>query len=129
MNRSALTENERRAYRRRLGQLTARLSGDVAELKAEALRPTGSEGTVAEAPAKDPVVTSTEGDEDVARLVLLTEEEILAEARAALERLDRGTFGRCEGCGRPISRQRLNAVPYARMCICCARTPAGDQSN
>jgi len=117
---NTLTEHDRRAYRHQLLALTDRLSGGVAELEIEATRPTGPEGTEAEAPARDPVATGNEGDEDVARLVLLTEEQILAEARAALARLEAGTFGRCENCGRAISKKRLTAVPYARQCIRCA---------
>ena len=120
MNRTTLTEHDRQAYRRELLELTDRLSGGVAQLEDEALRPSGSEGTVADAPAHDPVSTSSEADEDVARTVLLTEEQILAEARAALTRLDEGTFGRCERCGRAITKTRLKAVPYARHCIGCA---------
>ena len=51
--------------------------------------------------------------------VLMTEEQLLAEARAAIERLDDGTFGKCERCGRTIAKLRLNAIPYARDCIIC----------
>ena len=49
----------------------------------------------------------------------MTEEQLLAEARAAIERLDDGTFGKCERCGRTIAKVRLNAIPYARDCIIC----------
>jgi RNA polymerase-binding transcription factor DksA len=41
---------------------------------------------------------------------------------AALERLDRGHFGHCEGCWRMVSSRRLRAVPYARLCSKCAQT-------
>jgi RNA polymerase-binding transcription factor len=57
----------------------------------------------------------------VAQTALLSEEQLLAETRAALARLDDGTFGRCQGCGRVIGKVRLDAVPYARQCIHCAR--------
>ena len=66
------------------------------------------------------VPAGNEADEDVARTVLLTEGQILAEARAALGRLDAGTFGACERCGRAIARTRLDAVPSARHCARCA---------
>lgn len=117
-----MTEGDRRVYRRQLQDLIDRLSGGVARLEDEALRPTGSEGTAAEGPAHDPVSSSSEAEEDVARTVLLAEGQILTEARAALARIDAGTFGVCERCGRTISRTRLEAVPYARNCINCART-------
>ena len=44
------------------------------------------------------------------------------EVRAALERVDQGTFGSCEQCGQPIAVERLDALPYARFCTRCAET-------
>jgi DnaK suppressor protein len=38
---------------------------------------------------------------------------------AALERLDAGTFGTCESCGREISAARLKARPVTTLCIDC----------
>ncbi|MGH9102407.1 MAG: TraR/DksA family transcriptional regulator [Acidimicrobiales bacterium] len=37
----------------------------------------------------------------------------------ALRRVDDGTYGRCESCGRPIASERLEAVPTARRCVAC----------
>jgi len=48
----------------------------------------------------------------------------LAEIDAAAMRLDAGSYGTCEGCGRPIGDGRLEARPVARTCISCA-APAG----
>ncbi len=39
------------------------------------------------------------------------------EIEAALGRIDDGTYGRCVNCGRPIAAERLEAVPYATLCI------------
>ena len=122
MHTTNLTDGDRGMYRRRLQELTKRLSSGVAQLESEITRPTGSEGTAADAPAYEPTPTSTEGDEEIAQSALLTEEQLLAEAEAALARLEGGTFGTCEGCGRAIGKARLDAVPYARHCIRCART-------
>lgn len=43
-----------------------------------------------------------------------------AELAWARERLDRGTYGRCEGCGGPIGLERLRVVPTATTCVACA---------
>lgn len=40
--------------------------------------------------------------------------------RAALKRLDDGTYGVCVRCGEPIAKARLEALPYATQCIACA---------
>ena len=44
----------------------------------------------------------------------------LVDLDRALAHLEAGTYGRCERCGRPISRERLDALPAARTCINCA---------
>ena len=37
----------------------------------------------------------------------------------ALEKLDRGTYGRCDVCSRPIKKARLRALPFATLCMEC----------
>ena len=44
-------------------------------------------------------------------------EHLLAEVDAALRRIDDGTYGTCEACGRRIDEDRLEAVPYATLCL------------
>ena len=43
--------------------------------------------------------------------------ETLDEVDAALERVDDGTYGNCEVCGKPIGAARLEAMPATRFCI------------
>ena len=44
----------------------------------------------------------------------------LADIAKALDRLDAGSYGQCEQCGRPIAAERLAARPAATTCISCA---------
>jgi DnaK suppressor protein len=46
----------------------------------------------------------------------------LSRVRAALRRVDLGTFGDCMECGEPISSNRLQLDPAAVFCITCARS-------
>ena len=41
----------------------------------------------------------------------------LGDVEHALRRLDDGTYGTCEACGKPIADGRLEAVPAARFCL------------
>lgn len=41
----------------------------------------------------------------------------LTDVGRALKRVDEGTYGACEACGRPIARARLAARPEARFCV------------
>lgn len=45
------------------------------------------------------------------------EARVLAAIDAALGRIDDGTFGRCERCGQEIEPERLEALPWATLCI------------
>ena len=47
------------------------------------------------------------------------EQKSLYELEDALKRMDEGTFGVCEECKSLITRVRLKAVPYARLCLKC----------
>ncbi|HEV7678617.1 MAG TPA: TraR/DksA C4-type zinc finger protein [Candidatus Dormibacteraeota bacterium] len=49
--------------------------------------------------------------------VLQRVEAQLREVEAALERLEAGTYGLCELCGKPIGDERLEAMPAARYCL------------
>jgi RNA polymerase-binding protein DksA len=44
---------------------------------------------------------------------------LLTQVEEGLARLDEGTYGICENCGRPIHPARLRAIPYAKLCIEC----------
>ena len=70
-------------------------------------------------PAFDEQAIEREDDEVLEDL----EEAALAEIaaiRAALARIDEGTFGTCTSCGKAIAPARLEAVPQAPLCIDCA---------
>ena len=56
-----------------------------------------------------------------ARLIALAKElhENLGDVEHALARIDAGTYGTCERCGEPIVPERLEAIPWARLCIAC----------
>jgi len=47
------------------------------------------------------------------------ERDLLGEVKAALARMDAGTYGTCARCGSEIPAARLEAVPTASLCIKC----------
>ena len=49
--------------------------------------------------------------------------DALDEVDAAIKRLEDGTYGNCEVCGKPIGEARLEAKPAARRCIVDAAKP------
>jgi RNA polymerase-binding transcription factor DksA len=53
-------------------------------------------------------------DRDFALSLVSNEQEALSEVEAAIQRIKVGTYGICEGTGKPIAKERLLAVPFAR---------------
>lgn len=49
----------------------------------------------------------------------------LQQVRAALARLDAGTYGICQECGQPIDDERLELLPLTMHCIRCAQSTKG----
>jgi|DewCreStandDraft_3_1066083.scaffolds.fasta_scaffold00992_5 DnaK suppressor protein len=46
-------------------------------------------------------------------------QDLLAQVEAALKKIEEGTYGICERCGQPIHIERLEALPWAKLCISC----------
>ncbi|MGH8860486.1 MAG: TraR/DksA family transcriptional regulator [Jatrophihabitantaceae bacterium] len=45
--------------------------------------------------------------------------DLMAQIQRAVERIDAGTYGFCESCGRPIPKARLKAFPMATLDVAC----------
>jgi RNA polymerase-binding transcription factor DksA len=111
MSKSHLT-----ALRERLLALANQAEGVRSELATEA----ADGDTGAGVPHRLADLHSRAAEEVVTSQLLGLETGVEREARAAIERIDRGTFGKCERCGQPIPRGRLEAIPYTRTCVKCA---------
>lgn len=47
--------------------------------------------------------------------------DLLGKVERALDNIERGTYGICESCGKPIPMARLDVLPYVTLCVDCAR--------
>jgi DnaK suppressor protein len=54
---------------------------------------------------------------------------LLRDARAALRRIQEGTFGTCQECDEDIHPRRLAAVPWATFCIRCQEAADGNHEE
>jgi RNA polymerase-binding protein DksA len=119
MNKSTLTARDRKRYREQLLRLRNRLTSDVVHLEAEASRSVGAENADTNEPVQQTDLATRESEADLAHMLLASQGHILEDVRGALSHLDDGTFGRCEFCGQPIGKTRLDVLPYARQCLAC----------
>lgn len=49
--------------------------------------------------------------------------------RTSLLKLKKGTYGKCEKCGKPIEAKRLEAMPTATLCLSCSKKVAGSKKS
>jgi len=52
-------------------------------------------------------------------------EQIVFEIDRALAKIDDGTYGQCGRCGKEIPVERLDAIPYATLCVSCKHSEEG----
>jgi RNA polymerase-binding transcription factor DksA len=126
-----MTRSEIEPHRQRLLTLVQRLGGDVSHLESAVTHGLGAEtgGGLSGVPTHLEDVGEATRYEELELALLANEEHLLAECRAALARIDAGTFGRCEDCRREIARGRLRHSPHVRYCIDCARRREGPPAD
>jgi RNA polymerase-binding transcription factor DksA len=60
-------------------------------------------------------------EQDISLGLMENETDELHEIQEAFERIKDGSFGLCETCKKKIPKERLKAIPYARLCVACKK--------
>jgi DnaK suppressor protein len=120
---SVLKNEELETFRAALLGLRSRLRGDLDQMTDEALRrdQPDSSGNLSNVPLHMADVGTENYDQEFTLGLIENEQGTLELVIEALDRLNHGKYGRCVECGEPISKPRLQALPYTRHCIQCAR--------
>lgn len=105
-----------------LAELAERLKGLYDELGQQidaqrALLVEAGADSEGHAASSEDATLAEEEDEAVSRLRHAQGE--LSLVQEALARLDAGSYGQCADCGEAIGLERLQALPYARLCVRC----------
>jgi RNA polymerase-binding protein DksA len=122
MNRAELN-----VYKERLLMLRARLRGDVTQLADAALKKNRSDsnGDLSRMPIHMADIGSDNFEQEFTLSLMENEGAALEKIEASLERIEEGSYGSCEECGARIPKNRLNAIPYATLCVKCASQQEG----
>src|SRR5207249_10128997 len=112
--RFAMTKAVLDGFRQQLLVLRSRLKGDVTHLADEALRKAGggASGNLSNMPIHMADLGTDNFEQEFTLGLLHTEEQLVEEIAAALERINQGKFGLCEECQATIPKARLQAMPY-----------------
>jgi DnaK suppressor protein len=106
-----------KVYKNRLLEMRARLRGDISQMADAALQNGARAGGM---PIHMADLGSDANEQEFTLSLMENEEDTLGAIESALEKLEDGSFGRCEQCEGQIAKLRLEAIPYASHCIKCA---------
>jgi DnaK suppressor protein len=70
---------------------------------------------------------SLESDRNFLLRIRERERKLIQKIRDALDRIEKGTYGICEGCGEEISEERLKARPMTTFCIECKKAQEAEE--
>jgi DnaK suppressor protein len=116
--RKKLTKSQIDSIRQELVEERAVLVDQVQELDAEANVNNWREGGFDDDPAD---AGSASFERETAQSLSNHARNLLSQIDDAMRRMDAGTYGTCERCGQAIETARLEALPYATLCMECKR--------
>lgn len=118
MAEAKLTKKELTDLRERLTEERDQLEAQLASIVEESFAATQSDmtGDVGlDDESADAGTATFEREKDLS--IENNVRDLLRKIDGALRRMDDGTYGLCERCGKPIEKARLKALPYADLCI------------
>jgi DnaK suppressor protein len=117
-----MKKTEAKPFKEMLLALLDRLRGDVQNMADAALNKTRSESTgdLSKMPNHTADVESDNYEQGLTLTLMESEEVVLEQVLAALERIDKAVYGLCDECEGKIPKTRLKALPYTPYCVKCA---------
>ncbi len=104
--------------------LRASLLGDMTHMEDDSLKDHAKTVSI---PTDREELGSDNADQELTLTLLGSDEDILDQTDAAIQRIEDGSYGRCKECGEIIPKTRLDAIPYAAECVQCASQQEEDQ--
>ena len=124
--KGGLSKSELKEFKNLLLARKAVLQGDVKTLEDEACKKgTDAAGDLSTLPMHLADLGTDSHEQDISLGLMENETDELHEIQEAFERIKDGSFGLCETCRKKIPKERLKAIPYARLCVACKKKEEG----
>jgi DnaK suppressor protein len=119
-----MTRKEQENHWQHLVEMAERMKNQEEGVAGGALRQVSGEasGNLSNVPMHLADLATDTFEQEMSASLLTNSRQLQTEVAAALDRIEQGTFGKCEQCGCDIGEGRLDAVPYTRYCVDCAQT-------
>lgn len=117
--KTRLSSAEIEHFKELLFQKRKEILESVSEIEGEALRKSrlDASGDLSSMPIHMADLGTDNFEQEFSLELMDSERKLLTEINDALDRIENGTYGICEGTGKPISKARLEAQPWARYSI------------
>ena len=119
-----MTNTDLAIHRDTLLALRANLLGDMTHMEDDSLKDHAKTISI---PTDKEELGSDNAEQELTLTLLGSDEDILDQIEAALQRIDDGSYGRCKKCGERIPTTRLDGIPYAADCVRCASQEEEDR--
>lgn len=121
MRGETMEKEDLKTFREMLSNLRKKLSSNVSHMQNDALRESGRNGSeLSDMPMEHLADRASDNfEKDLMIGILQNSEAEIVDIDIAIEKIDEGTYGKCEDCGGEIAKERLKAIPFARLCIDC----------
>lgn len=118
-----MTKDDLETFKQALLEKRREILRNVTEFEDEALKKSrlDASGDLSSMPIHMADLGTDNYEQEFALGLMDSERKLLREIDNALQRMADGTYGICEGTGRPIRKARLKAQPWARYCVEYAR--------
>ena len=117
--KTRLSSADLQHFRELLRQKRTEILGNVSEIEGEALRKSrlDASGDLSSMPIHMADLGTDNFEQEFSLELMNSERRLLVEIDDALNRITAGTYGICEGTGKPITKARLDAQPWARYSV------------
>lgn len=117
--KTRLSSAEIEHFKELLFQKRREILESVSEIEGETLRKSrlDASGDLSSMPIHMADLGTDNFEQEFSLELMDSERKLLTEINDALDRIENGTYGICEGTGKPISKARLEAQPWARYSI------------
>jgi len=124
--KGGLSKSELNEFKALLLTRKAVLQGDVKTLEDEACKK-GSDaaGDLSTLPMHLADLGTDSHEQDISLGLMESESDEIKEIQEAFERIKDGSYGLCENCRKKVPKERLRAIPYARLCVTCKTKEEG----
>lgn len=116
-----MNKKETKDYKKKLLELREKITDEMKHLGGDSLKKSqrDASGDLSAYTFHMADVASDSFDRELSWDRASVEQKVLFHIDDALKRIEEGKYGDCENCGKKISKERLKAIPYAKLCRLC----------